>query len=97
MDSRTDSSETASEIEFGIVGNRRLPRYAIGEQTAEAGPRFQPVIPFGKRRELVPRNLAVIIQRRQMRRERKVGERHLPPCQIAPRFGKRAEPWKRCA
>ena len=63
-----------SEIEFGIMGDRRLARHAVGQDGAEAGPRFHPHIPFAGGGKFAPRHFAEIIQRRQMRRHRQIAQ-----------------------
>src|SRR5580698_7355780 len=64
----------ASEIEFGIVGDRRLAGQAVGEQRAEGRPRLDAQVPFAGGRILRPRNFAEIVERRQMRRDGEIGE-----------------------
>src|ERR1043165_6613338 len=68
---------TGLEIELRIMGHRRLTGQAIGKERSERGARFQARIPFGNGQVLRPRNFPEIIQRRQVSRERKIGERNL--------------------
>src|ERR1700741_5576603 len=75
------------KIELRIMRHRRLAGQAVGEKRPERRPRFHPRIPFGGGRMLGPLDFAEIIQRRQMRRQRKIGEAGVAAGKVGPLLG----------
>src|SRR5437762_3657041 len=72
-----------SGIEFGIMGNWRLSRHAVGEQRTEARPRLHLHVPFGRGGMLRPRNFAEIVKRGNVRRNSEIAERAFAHSKIA--------------
>src|SRR3569833_2167697 len=72
----SDTIAWGLEVEVGIAGMRRHRANAGGEQGAKRRPRLDPCIPMPRFDRGLPGDVAQIVERAQMRRERKVGVGH---------------------
>ena len=63
------------EVEVGVVRGSRHAAHLIGEDGAEGRPRLHPRVPGLRRRFLLPRHFAEIVDHRERRPGGEVGER----------------------
>src|SRR5438552_10248300 len=74
---RQSAPRSRSEIEIGVMLGRRGAGNVIGEQRAEARARLDPRVPFLGGLVVVPRHVAEVVERREVRGGTDVREREM--------------------